>query len=315
MLSGMAMLTGCAKNLGSYQTLVKGEPPAELGRTERVAQGKVRITYLGTNGYLLESRDDVVLVDPYLSRYPISRIALGAKIGSDEPRVNHALAAARVPDKVDAIVVTHGHFDHLLDVPELQRRYGGKVIASPTSCHLVAAHGGERGQLLPSLPGDHHRVGGVQVSVLPATHDLVFGRVPYDGELKAPPEQVPLRPKGWVCGVPLSFVIELGGQRIYVDSGGMPENLPGDEAIGVDLAILGVALPGSRDRFVAAVEKLHPRYVLPSHQDNFFIPLEKGFRFAGTSAFETVLDSYRKADLGQSSELILLDYFRPWELN
>jgi hypothetical protein len=79
----------------------------------------------------------------------------------------------------------------------------------------------------------------------------------------------------------------------------------------VDLAILGVALPDSRERLRAALERLHPRYILPSHQDDFFRPLSAGFQFGKMTDFPFV---QRECAQQNRSQLILLDYFRPWTL-
>ena len=93
----------------------------------------------------------------------------------------------------------------------------------------------------------------------------------------------PQRAADWICGEPLSFLIEVNGQRIYIDSGGTPTQLPPNERM--DLAILGMALPDSRARLHAALERLRPRYILPSHQDNFFRPLSAGFQFGSLHGF------------------------------
>jgi hypothetical protein len=104
-------------------------------------------------------------------------------------------------------------------------------------------------------------------------------------------------------------LIEVNGQRIYIDSGGTPAQFPPNER--VDLAILGVALPDSRERLHAALERLHPRYILPSHQDNFFRPLSAGFQFGPMTDFPRV---QRECAQQNASHLILMDYFRPWTL-
>ena len=101
----------------------------------------------------------------------------------------------------------------------------------------------------------------------------------------------------------------MNGQRIYIDSGGTLAQLPPNER--VDLAILGVALPDSRARLVTALSHLQPRYVSPSHQDDFFRPLSAGFQFALLSDFPRV---QRESAQQNRSRLILLDYFRPWTL-
>jgi hypothetical protein len=104
-------------------------------------------------------------------------------------------------------------------------------------------------------------------------------------------------------------LIEVNGQRIYIDSGGTPAQLPPNER--VDLAILGMALPDSRARLTTALARLQPRYVLPSHQDDFFRPLTAGFQFGPLTDFPFV---QRESAQQNRSRLILLDYFRPWTL-
>jgi hypothetical protein len=144
--------------------------------------------------------------------------------------------------------------------------------------------------------------------VLPATHDRLFGKVPFDQrEMRG--SGPPRHPADWICGEPLAFLIEVGGQRIYIDSGGTPAQLPPNEH--VDLAILGAALPDSRARLPAALERLQPRYILPSHQDNFFQPLGAGFQFGPLTDFSRVRRDCEAANHGR---LILLNYFQPWTL-
>jgi hypothetical protein len=143
--------------------------------------------------------------------------------------------------------------------------------------------------------------------VLAATHDRLFGKVPFDRAGLRP--GVPKRAADWICGEPLAFLIEVNGQRIYIDSGGTPAQSPPNEH--VDLAILGVALPDSRRRLTAALDRLQPRYILPSHQDNFFQPLSAGFQFGLLTDFPRVRRECARENRGQ---LILLDYFQPWTL-
>src|SRR5439155_17820797 len=105
----------------------------------------------------------------------------------------------------------------------------------------------------------------------------------------------------------------VNGQRIYIDSGGTPAQLPPNESGSrrMDLAILGMALPDSRARLAAALARLQPRYVLPSHQDDFFRPLSAGLQFGPLTDFPFV---QRECVQHNRSRLILLDYFKPWTL-
>jgi L-ascorbate metabolism protein UlaG (beta-lactamase superfamily) len=284
--------------LAEYRERVVGD-----GASSRVPVQGVRVTYLGVNGYLLESLGAALLVDPYFTRTSLGAVALNLR---QTPSQEHlAFATARLPRRVDAILVTHGHFDHLLDVPELARRTGAEIVASPTGVNLARAAGAKKTR--PVLPGDRYRVKGAQVRVLEASHDCVLGRVPFPGHRHTVPP-VPRRPADWVCGEPLAFLIEMGGRRIYVDSGGTPKVLPPEGLGRIDLAIVGVALRDSRERLAAALGRLKPRYFLPSHQDDFFRPVQRGFTFGWLTDFPEVV----RRSVGQ--RLVLLDYFSPWTL-
>jgi len=306
--------------LDSYRHLVVADVPGQ-------ARDGVRVTYLGTNGYQFEFKGHALLVDPYFSRVNLLSVGFGARIQPDASRINDGVH--RLTAKADAILVTHGHFDHLLDVPAVMAKARGSLIASASSVDLVRWLPDAGASSADAVkPGDVKRIGPWKIRVLSATHDRLFGKVPYDrppskvglsaktaysaeavakaGSAKAEPPQCAA---DWICGEPLAFLIEVNGQRIYIDSGGTQAQLPPNER--VDLAILGVALPDSRARLRVALERLQPRYILPSHQDDFFRPLSAGFQFAPLSDFWFVQRECAQRNRGK---LILLDYFRPWTL-
>ncbi|PYK13643.1 MAG: hypothetical protein DME65_01200 [Verrucomicrobia bacterium] len=264
----------------------------------------VQVTYLGTNGYQFEFNNHALLVDPYFSRADLLNIALGSRLLPNAARVTEGMR--HLAPNPEAILVTHSHFDHLLDAPTIVSRTHARLIGSVSAVDLAKREGVPGGDAVTS--GDVRRIGPWTIRVLAATHDRLFGKVPFDHR-ETNGSGPPQHPADWICGEPLAFFIEVGGQRIYIDSGGTPELLPPRER--VDLAILGMALPDSRARLPAALEHLQPRYVLPSHQDNFFRPLNLGFQFGPLTDFPRVRHDCEQANRGR---LILLDYFRPWTL-
>jgi L-ascorbate metabolism protein UlaG (beta-lactamase superfamily) len=315
-----------AGGLDPYARLILADSPG-------ATRDGVRVTYFGTNGYQFELKGHALLVDPYFSRVDLLSVALGSRIQPNASRISDGLrdlastdlwssafrrhgirrgrrvnAELETSPNIDAILVTHGHFDHLLDVPAVMAKTRSRLIASASSVEFIrrlqdaSASPGDAVK-----PGDVRRIGPWKIRVLSATHDRLFGKVPFD----RPRSQAgpPQRAADWICGEPLAFLIEANGQRIYIDSGGTSTQLPPNEH--VDIAILGMALPDSRARLAAALVHLQPRYVLPSHQDDFFRPLSAGFQFGPLTDFPFV---ERQCAQQNRSRLILLDYFRPWTL-
>jgi L-ascorbate metabolism protein UlaG (beta-lactamase superfamily) len=290
--------------LEQYSQFIVADVSSKPARSD-----SVRVMYLGTNGYQFECGEHVLLLDPYFSRIGLSSVLFNAPIRPDQQRINSA--TKHLAPKMEAILVTHGHFDHLLDVPVLMRRTRARLVTSRTAVQLALRADAPPSRCLALGPGDKCRIGPWEIWCLAATHDRVFPiGVPFSGPARG--TSAPEKPSDWVCGDPLAFLIQVDGQRVYVDSGGTPAVLPPDNLLPVDLAILGVALPDSRARFGEAVKRLRPRYVVPSHQDDFFRSLDAGFRFGLLTDFPRILRDYNTQRL--PGRLVLLDYFRPWTL-
>jgi L-ascorbate metabolism protein UlaG (beta-lactamase superfamily) len=268
----------------------------------------IRVTYLGVNGFQFETAGHALLVDPYFTRVGFWPAALNQGIESHGDRVTEGLK--RVRPRPDAILATHAHFDHLLDVPEIMRRTHARFVAGPTAIDLVEKFDVSPNECEVVRPRSVQKIDPWTIRVFAARHDRLFGKVPFAG--KANPAKRPVKPSDWSMGEPLAFVIEAAGKRVYIDSGGVPGAPPAGEVGHVDLAILGVALPDSRSRFAEVVRQLRPRYILPSHQDDMFADFSRGFTFGKLTNFPQLVRMHEKQQL--PGRLILLDYFRSWTL-
>jgi len=286
----------------------------------------IRITYLGVNGFQFEAHGHALLVDPYFTRIGFWSAALSQRIQSNPDRVSEGSRHVRL--HADAILVTHAHFDHLLDVPEIMGRTHARLFAGPTAVQLVKTFGISPNECEIVRPGSTRTIGPWTIRVFAAQHDRLLGKVPFNrcprgapGEGEMPLKR-PVKVSDWCVGEPLAFVIEAAGKRIYIDSGGVP-GAPPSAAVGhvrhgesvlwqIDLAILGVALPDSRSRFAEVVRQLQPHYILPSHQDDMFAAFSRGFTFGKLTNFPQLVRMHEKQQL--PGRLILLDYFRPWTL-
>jgi hypothetical protein len=77
-----------------------------------------------------------------------------------------------------------------------------------------------------------------------------------------------------ICGEPLAFLIEVNGQRIYIDSGATLTQLPPNERVG--LVIRRMALLDFRARLAATVAHLQPRYFFTESSERFLPALQRG---------------------------------------
>jgi glyoxylase-like metal-dependent hydrolase (beta-lactamase superfamily II) len=94
-------------------------------RLTRVAEGVHQLTHCGVNCYLIEDRGRVTVVDAALPRtwrpllLALSHLGLG-------------------PDSIDALVLTHAHFDHVGFARRARLRLGVPVHAHRLEHHLAA---------------------------------------------------------------------------------------------------------------------------------------------------------------------------------
>ena len=93
------------------------------------------LTYLGVAGWRLDAGGHTLLIDPYVSR---------RNVGDDlETPLVPDLAAidAHAPPRADLILVSHSHYDHLLDVPTIAARTKALVVGTASTRHVLAAAG------------------------------------------------------------------------------------------------------------------------------------------------------------------------------
>lgn len=303
-LYGLIFLAQIAHaGLQKYSSLIV----ADNNPATPVSANAIRVTYLGVNGFQFENGTHALLVDPYFTRVGLWAGALNERIESNPNRVSEGLQHVR--QNIDAILITHAHFDHLLDTPEIIRRTSARLIAGRTAVHLVESLGISPDKCVAVKPESTRQMGPWTIRVFAARHDRLFGKIPFNGRAMS---SKPVKASDWTLGEPLAFVIETAGKRIYIDSGGVPGAPPDPRIRNVDLAILGVALPDSRRRFAEAVGQLKPRFIFPSHQDDMFAPTNRGFVFGKMTNFPAIAREQQKEHL--PGQLILLDYFRPWTL-
>ncbi|MGA2163864.1 MAG: metal-dependent hydrolase [Solirubrobacteraceae bacterium] len=192
----------------------------------------MEIRFLGHAAFELRDGDTTVLIDPFLTGNP------KAAVGADEL-------------SPDAILLTHGHVDHLGDTVSIAERSGADVVAIVEIANELTADGVQN-VADPNLGGTVERDWG-WARLVPAWHTSTT-------------------PKG-TANVPAGLVVGFGGKVIY--------HL-GDTALFSDLQLVGRRQPidvalmcigghYTMDRFdaVEAARLVGAKQVIPCHYDTF----------------------------------------------
>jgi L-ascorbate metabolism protein UlaG (beta-lactamase superfamily) len=228
------------------------------------------IAWLGTAGFVIETKTVTLLVDPFVTRPGLVRLA--RRIVPDD------LAIARhVPKKVDGVLCGHSHYDHVADAPRIARITKAKLVGSASTCAWGLAEGIPEDRLvrIPSR-GAIVRFDDVEVRFVPSRHGkILLGRVPLPGEVHGVPS-LPARAWNYRMGGAFGILIKTPEGSVYHNGSAdlVDAELEGERA---DVLLVGLAGRKGTANYVARlVNALDPKLVVPTHHDAFFAPLERG---------------------------------------
>lgn len=224
------------------------------------------LQWLGTAGFRITVGGRVILIDPFLTR-------------NDRAVPRQPLGPSDMAD-ADYVFVSHGHHDHLGDVPAVVEASGAAVFCSGVAAQTLKRRGVPDDKLCRLSGGEELRFEGFGVRVAACEHSKADLKL----MISAAPRMLKSLPGMFVEGLTmpggplLVFRLDLGGLTV-THMGSLCRPPAGSDARALVLErpdALLVPLRGRSDiAYLAAdlVLELRPRAVIPQHHDNFMPPL------------------------------------------
>lgn len=176
------------------------------------------------------------------------------------------------------MLVSHSHYDHVMDAPAFAKHTGAVVVGSASTCNVAIGYGlapGSRCVTVSPTEPTELTFGAFRVTFRPSRHGLVlFDRVPYPGTIDAPLVP-PVSVSDYRVGAVYGLVIEhpLGTIVHHGSAAWLPDTYRDVKA---DVVLLG--LTGRKDTAAYledVVEAVGAKRLVPMHFDNPFRALDE----------------------------------------
>lgn len=238
--------------------------------------GALSATWYGVTALLLRDGEHAIFIDPFFTRPEgLLPLMLNRPIAPDEARIAAALREAGIR-RLDAVLVSHSHYDHAMDAGVVARLTGATLLGSASTANIGRGAGLPETQLRVVAAGEDLAYGPFHLRFIASRHAGASGGRP-TGEIDAP-LRTPARFLDYRLGGTYSILVEHPQGRLlhHGSAGWEPGALRGERA---EVVFLGVALVDDLPGYLQeTVDAVGARRVVPTHWDDFSRPLDQPLR-------------------------------------
>jgi len=229
--------------------------------------GALTATWFGVTAVLISDGETSIFIDPFFTRPPgLLNLALNRAIAPDEAEIRRWLAKAGV-ERLDAVLVSHSHFDHAMDAGVVARLTAATLMGSTSTANIGRGSGLAESKIRVITPGEALTLGTLTITFIESRHAGATGGQP-TGEI-GQPLLPPAHYLDYKLGGAYSLLIERGPRAIlhHGSAGFVPGGLRGRHA---DVVFLGVAAIDDLDLYLReVVDTVGAGRVIPTHWDDF----------------------------------------------
>jgi hypothetical protein len=271
------------------------------------ASDSIIIKYLGSGGYYFQKDSAALIIDPFFSPYRMFPLAL-KKISTQTENVELGLYDIKedIFKDVNAIFITHSHYDHLLDAPYVFNHYldsgKSKIYGSASTVAIVSSvvdaiylENIEDKMSSVNVPGEWIYINNGSIRVMPiktkhAPHYKKLVSISLYGGTAEPikkyeSDSTETHVTNWKSNITFAYLIDFMNNgkpdfRVYLLSSASspPDGFVHEEILRehpVNLAILGAASFANVENYPQGIlNHITPQKLIIAHWEDLFKPYQ-----------------------------------------